>query len=164
MLLVLLQQVPPDVPFVVPVSDPSQELFRLGPFVTFVIGMFVIPVLVSLLTKYSTHPFVKFLLTTVFAIITSAFNVAINQSGESVISKGLFVMTMMQMAFAFLNYEHLLKPSFDINARLAPNFGIGPVTSKVPQDVRRSVYAHDDLDPVDPIAREQRPPEPPRST
>lgn len=155
-MLVLLQQIPPDVPFVVPVTDPNQALFRVGPFVTWLVAAAIIPSLVSLLTRYNAHPFIKFAMNLVLSAIAGAINVAINLTGEAVFSKGLVITTVMQVVFSLMAYEHLLKPSLDINARLAPDFGLGPRTQKVPQDVRRALTDNDDaLDTV--VAREDPP-------
>lgn len=85
----------------------------------------VIPVGTALLTKLGAHPFVKYVTTAVLAALTTIANAAVTNNGVAVISWNTTLLAIGTLIVAIVQYKALWQPAFNINAKVAPNFGLG---------------------------------------
>lgn len=83
-----------------------------------------IPFITGVVTKYSLPAFWKFFVTLVISTVAAGINEAITADGSAVISKHTAVLALYTVATSTLVYLGLYKP-YDVNAKLAPDKGIG---------------------------------------
>lgn len=85
----------------------------------------LIPLGTALLTKLTAHPFVKYVVTAVLAALASIANAAVTNAGVAVISWNTVLLAVGTFGLAIVQYKALWQPSFNIDARIKPNMGLG---------------------------------------
>jgi hypothetical protein len=85
----------------------------------------LIPFVTGLITKYTLHSFLKFLINLVVSTGAGLINVGLTADGTAVISKAALVTAAYTVVTSTLMYLSVYKP-LDLNKSLVPEFGIGP--------------------------------------
>ena len=106
-------------------ADPV-NLVTLSPhWVSFIITL-LLPLAVALVTKVNAPPRVKAVVLLVLTALNVLITNAVIDTGQAVFSRETLVQWLMSTLIAVFMYLGVYQPIAQINARLAPNAGIGP--------------------------------------
>lgn len=106
------------------VSEAGSE-FVIAPVYWSMLTGLAIPVVIALLTKETLPTKWKAVLGIVAAALSSVVIRATTVDGSGVLDQALFVDTLLVFGPQVLSYVGFWKPVLDVNAKVAPNFGVG---------------------------------------
>lgn len=100
------------------------ELLTLDALTVTVIVSLFIPIATGVVTKYTASATLKQVTTLVFSTVTGILAQGATDAGGAVLSKEAITAAVVSLIIAITSYLGIYKPH-DINAKLAPDSGIG---------------------------------------
>lgn len=100
----------------------------LSAWLVTLISTFIIPIITGLLTKYNAGVGLKQFVTAVLSAVAGLVSNGIQPDGSATFSKETLVLVLTTFIVTQATYLGIYKP-FDLNAKTAPNAGVGSSSS-----------------------------------
>jgi hypothetical protein len=106
------------------VVEPLAPSFTLSALIVTLIGSYLIPAVVALITKSNANTWLKQFVTGLLAAVTALISTATQLDGTALISTSSILLALGSFILAQATYVSVYKPH-NVNARTAPMRGLG---------------------------------------